>query len=225
MPRLSGVTPEQLRAEREAAAARFPGSRYGEIHDLAPDVDEAFETSLSEGREEAIQRCLTDHPYLIQYAIKSSGHHGIWVYPKQAIRLRGGDGSPGLIPDFLVITRSSLGYFWQVVELKRSDAQFANANGTGLTRDAHEALVQCSRYLSHMADHIETVPRNIGIRDTLRPSNPVLIMGDAKTETEAQRCVRSDMARASNVEIVSYDRIRRHLRSDLRVMLGIATPG
>jgi hypothetical protein len=50
-------------------------------------------------------------PYLLQYAVDRSGHHGIWVYPKQMIKPKRADGTSGFIPDYLIATRSSLGYF------------------------------------------------------------------------------------------------------------------
>lgn len=87
---------------------------YGIRSDLTATAVDAFEDALHAGSEEQIQIVLTENPYLIQYAIRETGHHGTWVYPKQMIRPKAATGDPGLIPDFLVVTRSSLGDHWWV---------------------------------------------------------------------------------------------------------------
>src|SRR6516165_3482843 len=51
-------------------------------------------------------------------------HSRIRLYPKPMIRPPGADGTPGLIPDYLVATRSSLGYL--------HDAQIASSPIVGM---------------------------------------------------------------------------------------------
>jgi hypothetical protein len=131
---LTAVDLEMLRKER---AEQFLGANFGCLRDVNSAVLEDLRDALSNGREEAIQKVLTANPYLIQYAVDRSGHHGIWVYPKLMIKPPGSDGTAGLIPDYLVATKSSLGYFWHVVELKRFDVQFSNSDGSGLSPDGH----------------------------------------------------------------------------------------
>lgn len=126
-------------AERRAEAEReFPGSSFGMRPDLTAEVVDRFEDALHAGSEEAIQVCLTENPYLVQYAIRESGHHGTWVYPKQMIRPKAATGEPGLIPDFLAVTRSSLGDHWWIVELKRFDTQFADTQGGAMSPSGHK---------------------------------------------------------------------------------------
>jgi hypothetical protein len=126
------ATKAYLEARRKEWAAEFPGAHFGGIFDINPAVLKAFRTALAERSEEAIQRILTANPYLIQYAMDNSGHHGIWSFPKQMIKPKGADQTPGLVPDYLVVTRSSLGYLWHIVELKRFDVQFARHDSRGL---------------------------------------------------------------------------------------------
>ena len=122
------------------------------------------------GRRRPFRRSSLQIPTLIQYAVARSGHQGIWVYPKAMIKPPGADGTPGLIPDYLIATRSSLGYFWHVVELKRFDVQFANSDGSGLSSEGHKAIAQCQAYLTHFQDYIETVRNNVRIPKLIQPS-------------------------------------------------------
>lgn len=175
-------------------------------------------SALEAGSEEVIQKVLTANPYLIQYAVKKSGHHGIWAFPKAMIRPRGVDETRGLVPDYLVVTRSSLGYFWHVVELKRFDVQFANRTGDGFSAEANKAIAQCNAYLTHFQDFIDAVRSNIHISELIQPEGAILIIGDSAKENEAQRRCRSDFVRTnSKIDVVSYRRIIERLTSDLAV--------
>lgn len=55
------------------------------------------------------------------------------------IRPRGVDETSGLVPDHLIVTRSSLGYFWHVVELKHFDVQFADRTGNGSSAETKQS--------------------------------------------------------------------------------------
>jgi hypothetical protein len=149
MPRFDELTEADLDMRRKELAEHFLGANFGSLRDISPAVLKDLHVALLDGREETIQKVVTANPYLIQYAVDQSGHHGIWIYPKQMIKPPGADGTPGLIPDYLVATRSSLGYFWHVVELKRFDVQFANSDGSGLSSEGHKAVAQCQAYLTH----------------------------------------------------------------------------
>jgi hypothetical protein len=173
--------------------------------------------ALELGPEEAIQEVLAENPYLIQYAVEGSGHHGIWVFPKQMIKQRGADSTAGLVPDFLIVTCSSLGYFWHIVELKRFDVQFSNQNGTGLSPEGNRAVVQCNSYLTHLQDYIDSVRSNIRVEELIQPQGAVLLIGDSEKENKAQRQCRANFVRNSHrINVVSYRRIISHLESDLR---------
>jgi hypothetical protein len=215
--RIVEPTKADLEATRIEWAEQFPGARFGCFWDISPSVLDALHAALANGSEEAIQKVLTANPYLIQYAVARSGHHGIWVFPKQMIRPPGADRTNGLIPDYLVVTRSSLGYFWYVVELKRFNVQFARVDGRGLSQEGNKAIAQCNGYLAHIRDYIETVRRNICIDELIQPQGAVLLIGDSETENEKQRKCRADFVRASlEIDVVSYRRIVDSLKSDLR---------
>lgn len=209
-------------------AAEFPGSRFGVRSDLTPEAVDAFEDALSAKSEEAIQLVLTEHPYLIQYAISESGHHGTWVYPKQALRPHSATGRPGMIPDFLVITRSSLGDHVRIVELKRFDRQFSDKTGAGYSSGGHKAVSQCNGYLSHFADYIDAVRSNTGIIDLVQPSGAVILMGDSGSETSQQQRNRADFVRHNGrIQVVSYRRILLEARADVGFTergFGLLTP-
>ncbi len=203
-------------ADIEERAAAFPGSFYGDIRALESGLLEKFEAALARDSEEAIQRLLTANPYLLQYVVPQSGHHGTWVFPKQMIRTKAANGMPGLIPDFLVVTSGSLGYKWQIVELKKASVQFAKLSGKSYTRDAADGIAQCATYRAHFTNYIETVRSNIGISEVIVPDNVILLIGDSTSETDKQRICRAEFdSLGSNMMIASYDRIRRGLTNDL----------
>src|SRR3546814_14830703 len=91
-----------------------------------------------------MQNIIETHPYLLQYAFRTTGHHGTWAYAKRWIRTNQVNGQRGLIPDFIAAMSNSLGYSWQIIALKRPDVQFANKRGDGLSTEAHKALAQRS---------------------------------------------------------------------------------
>jgi hypothetical protein len=216
--RLEQMGPEYWAKLRQEHADCFPGALLGGLPDRKQEALEELLTALDAKSEEAIQKVLTAHPYLIQYAVWNSGHHGTWVFPKQMIRMRAADGTPGLIPDFLIVTKSSLGYFWYIVELKRFDMQFANAAGDAFSPEGGRAVGQCPSYIQHFQNYIDLVRSNIRIPDVIQPRNAILLMGDSETETDAQQQFRSNFVRSNpSIEVVSYRRILAGLESDLGV--------
>lgn len=216
-PRVFRISEVDHDADIAEWAAKFPGSHYGDPRTLRPDLLEDFEDVLKLGREEPIQKLITANPYLLQYVTPDTGHHGIWVFPKRTIRTQRVDGTPGLIPDYLVAAKNSLGYTWHIVELKKSIVQFSKSRGENYSRDAAEGIAQCAKYHAHFADYIETVRNNIGIPETITPKSVILLIGDGATETENERTCRAEFDRlGSSISVISYDRIRRGLASDLR---------
>lgn len=203
-------------AERAKAQAEFPTARYGEPRDASEQALREISEALAAFKEEAIQAALSRHPYAIQYAIPQSGHHGTWAFPKQMIKMSGADSSPGLIPDFLVASRSSLGYYWHIVELKRFDRQFANLNGTAFSPDGNQAVAQCNRYLRHFQEYIDAVRGTIRIQELVQPVGVILIIGDSDSETAAQQRMRADFVRTNpRINVVSYRRILQGLERDV----------
>jgi hypothetical protein len=201
---------------RREMVEEFPGSRIGLRMDLTAEAVDDFEDALLAQSEEAIHRVIAEHPYLLQYATPHSGHHGLWAYSKQVIRTRSVDGAPGLVPDFLIVTRSSLGDFWHVVELKRFDDQFSDARGTGYSSDGHKALSQCAGYLAHFREYIEAVRVNAGISKMTQPTGAIILMGDSETETGLQARNRSNFVRSSpNIDVVTYRRLLVGARSEV----------
>jgi hypothetical protein len=206
-----------LDARRREWAEEFPGAHFGCILDIRPAVLRALRAALADGSEEVIQKVLTANPYLIQYAIGNSGHHGTWAFPKPVIRPPAVDGTRGLIPDYLVVTRSSLGYVWHIIELKRSNVQFARRDGRGLSQEGNKAVTQCGLYLSHFQDYVDAVRGNIRINELIQPKGAILLIGNSATENENQRQCRANFVRATpNIDVVSYQRIVTSLESDLR---------
>ncbi|ESQ89952.1 Shedu anti-phage system protein SduA domain-containing protein [Asticcacaulis benevestitus] len=194
--------------DERRAAAEFPGSCYGNINNLNKDHFRDFQMALEDGNEESIHRAIEANPYLLQYVIPESGHHGTWAYPKRTIRTSSVDGRPGLIPDFLVANRNSLGLYWWIVELKRPDVQFSNARGDGYSTDGHKAIAQCAGYYAHFLNYIETVRSNTGLTHLASPKGIILVIGNSQTETEAQQRCRAEFeGLGDKVRVATYDRI------------------
>jgi hypothetical protein len=202
---------------RTELAEGFLGAKFGCLWDINSNVLRDLRIALSDGREEAIQKILSVNPYLIQYAVNRSGHQGIWVYPKQMIKPPGSDGTAGLIPDYLVATKSSLGYFWYIIELKRFDVQFSNSDGSGLSPDGHKAVTQCQAYLAHFQNYIDTVRNNVRIAELIQPEGAILLIGNSLVENDGQRECRANFVRNSpRINVISYQRIVQGLESDLQ---------
>lgn len=217
MPRLDLLSEEDHARAREENKRRFQGARYGSVFDVNSTVLAEFEAALEDGSEEVMQRCLTRNPYIIQYALRHSGHHGTWVFPKQMIKTTSANRSHGMIPDYLVAGKSSLGYRWFIVELKRPDHQFANARGDAFSGEGGKAVAQCQSYLTHFQNYIDIVRSNVGIADLIQPQGSVLIMGRSSMETEIQCRFRANfVATSPKIDVVSYDRLLEGLRWDVR---------
>lgn len=216
MLKIRQLTPEYWAERERECRAEFPGAKFGWPAHAKQSALKALMAALNDGREEAIQKVLTTNPYLIQYAVDHSGHHGTWAFPKQMIKPKGADGKSGLIPDYLVATRSSLGYFWHLVELKRFDVQFANASGNGFSADGNKAIAQCYSYLSHFREYIDAIRSHIGISELIQPEGVILLIGDSESESPNQRQCRADFVRGNpKINVVSYRRIVNGLESDL----------
>lgn len=210
------ASPEYRERFYQEQAALFPGALYGAARRLGPALVEAFDAALATGSEEAMQRLLTVNPYLLQYAFRSTGHHGTWAYPKRWIRTNQVGGAPGLIPDFIAAMGNSLGYSWQIIELKRPNVQFANQRGDGLSTDGHKALAQCGEYIAHFANYIENARTNVGNDAISQPDGVTIVIGDSRVETNAQRRVRANFqALSPKITVATYDRLRRGLVGDV----------
>lgn len=210
------LTPEYWAKFRKDQAALFPRAIHGSQLDLRRSLVGEFETALRAGKEEAIQRFITANPYLLQYCVQNTGHHGIWVFPKRMIRMQKVDGTPGLIPDYLAVASNSLGYSWHIFELKRWNTQFVNERGDGFSTVGGKAAFQCASYLTHMNEYVESVRSSIGVQEITPPKSVILLIGDSTTETDAQRTRRYEFSKlAPQLEIASYDRLRRGLANDV----------
>ncbi len=211
------ITEQRFKNYISEERSRFKGTLYGSLSDLKKDLLSKFESAIAEGPEESIQRVITDNPYLINYVFPDTGHHGVWVFPKRMIRSQQANGTPGLIPDYLVVAKNSLGYTWQIVELKRRDTQFSNANGKSFSSAGQKSIVQAATYITDFSQYIETIRSNVGIQEIIQPQNIIIVIGDSRMETQEQKARRSEFEHlAPRVKVSTYDRIRRGLENDLR---------
>jgi len=203
-------------AHYEKQRALFKGALYGTHRDLRPKLLTELEAALRAGPEEAIQKFITSNPYVLQYALRLTGNHGLWAFPKRVIRTQRIDRTPGLIPDYLVAARNSDGFTWHIVELKRFDTQFGNESGKSLSAAGLKAIVQCATYTQHFEDYIETIRSNVGVREVVTPKNVAILIGDSNLENKPQMARRQEMQRfAPRLDIVSYRRIVLRLYEEM----------
>src|SRR3546814_13514570 len=64
----------QARFHRELAE-QFPDALYGSRRDFSAKLAGEFDAALATGSEEAMQNIIETHPYLLQYAFRTTGHH------------------------------------------------------------------------------------------------------------------------------------------------------
>jgi len=116
--------------------------------------------------ETALDQYIHQNQALLTRCLKytTTGHHGSWVIPKQAIRPPEAGVAPGLIPDFIVGGKSSDGFAWYVVELKGSDASMFSDTDSRLTfsQVVNRGVCQLLEYIDYCAS------AQAYLRDTLR---------------------------------------------------------
>ncbi|WP_265563799.1 Shedu anti-phage system protein SduA domain-containing protein [Sphingomicrobium arenosum] len=209
---------KHARKYRDECKKLIPIANFGDAGDISSQMLDSFETAVESDREQLIHEAFEAHPYALQYAIDQSGHHGTWLISKQMIRTSIKGQSSGLIPDFLAFTRSSLGLFAWVVELKRPSMNFCKINGTP-SANGSNALTQLNNYSDHIANFIETVRSNSGLENLRAPIGKLLLMGRSSSETVAQTHGRRLFNKPFEQQIVSYDRIIHGISFDLQSRL------
>ena len=70
------TTEEDLERYVAEQAALFAGAHYGSIHNVEAALVIELQKALDDGPEESIQQVLAANPYLLQYAMPNTGHHG-----------------------------------------------------------------------------------------------------------------------------------------------------
>src|SRR3546814_3188701 len=90
-----------------------------------------FDAALATGSEEAMQNIIETHPYLLQYAFRTTGHHGTWAYAKRWIRTNQ-VRSEEHTSELQSLMRISYAVFCLKKKTHKSDDY---ANATGLSED------------------------------------------------------------------------------------------
>lgn len=208
---------------REKQMARFPGAFYGRYADVGVDWLAEFDAALSADDEQIMHKYIEQHPYVMSHIIQS-GHHGVWFYSKQQIAMSKPAGESGAYPDFLVAGNQSEDPAWWIVEIKKPSLQFSVKSGDDLTSEASRGLVQCVRYSDHMSNYIDAIRALTGIKELFSIRRVVFLIGNSDIESEDQRRTRASFNRvfSSNVEVISYDRLRRNIRTDVEDRRGFS---
>lgn len=139
-----------------------------------------------------------------------TGHHATWIVPKQAIRLRLGDHSPGLIPDYLVAGANSDGVAWWVLELKGCEAKVFSNRGFSTT--ANRGIVQLLEYIDVCSELQSTLRDQLGLKGFREPRGILLMGTDDEYEDIRRRKLKAAWNRnVPRIQIRSYDALLREV--------------
>lgn len=186
----------------------------GEAEDVLRKLYKLVKSGASE-RE--IDKLLRSNPVVFGLASRffHAGHHGCWVFPQVKIKSASLNGSPGLVPDYLIAAKSSDGLTWWVVELKGPGEKLYKEVGGRIveTPALQQGLAQLQEYISWCDANASSLRELLGLKDFIRPRG-VLIIGRAK---EMRRDVRrTEKKRYSNrsstdITIRTWDALLRDI--------------
>jgi hypothetical protein len=182
-----------------------------------------FETLLDENAQEtALDNFLRKNPSVFIHCLRdfNTAHHGAWVISQQNIRPSLQNNQKGLIPDYILGGRSSLGFTWFVVELKGANHQMLTESKKSLYLNsvANRAIGQVIEYIDYCASAQSFLRDSLKLTDFREPKG-LIIMG---RETEFNNNERREKFKAAwnrylghKIEIRTYDVILRSLRSEV----------
>ena len=148
-----------------------------------------------------------------------TGHHASWIIPKQIIRARLSDTSPGLIPDYLIAGANSDGVTWWVLEVKSPGARiFAGTDSAKtLSTEANRGLLQLLEYIDVCAENQAYLRDAAGLKGLRKPKGLLLIGTDTEMTDVRNRKRRAAWNRVnSSFQIRTYSSLFRELGEMLK---------
>lgn len=131
----------------------------------------------SKSSETEIDRFLSENKPIWDALFSDTGNHGIWVIPKQQIKTKIGEGR-GLIPDFIIRTKSSSGFQYWVVEIKGPNTSLLILNRSKelyFTSEANKGLCQLLEYKDYCSKYQTKFRDEFNFEDFREPTGLLLI--------------------------------------------------
>ena len=184
-----------------------------------------FESLLNEDAQEtAIDKFLKKNPSVFIHCLRDFGtaHHGGWVISQPHIRSPLPNNQKGLIPDYILGGRNSLGFNWFVVELKGANHQMlAESNGSlYLNSVTNRAVGQVIEYIDYCASSQSYLRDTLKLIDFREPKGLILIGRETEfNESERRKKFKSAWNRyfGDKIEIRTYDSMLRYLSLQVKL--------
>jgi hypothetical protein len=119
---------------------------------------------------------------------------------------------PGLVPDFIIGGRSSLGFQWMVVELKGADENVFSKNGRdiSLSRTASRGVCQLLEYIDFCAKSQANIRDSLNLTDFREPTGLLVVGTQAESSDPRKRDLKAAWNRAKgSLQIRSYNAFLR----------------
>jgi hypothetical protein len=184
---------------------------------------EEFELLLEmNGNETNIDKFLRGNPSVLVNSLRplSTGHHGAWVIPQQAIRPSLGTTQKGLIPDYIIGGRNSGGFSWFVLELKGADQQMLNESNSYLylSSTVNKAVGQVVEYIDFCASAQSFLRDSLCLTAFREPKGLIFVGRESEFSNDPRReKFKSAWNRLMGqmIEIRTYDAILRYVRTEV----------
>jgi len=148
-----------------------------------------------------------------------TGHHASWIIPKQMIRARLSDTSPGLIPDYLIAGANSDGVTWWVMEVKGPGARIFGGTDsvTTLSTEANRGVLQLLTYIDVCGENQAYLRDQAGLKGLREPKGLLLIGTDNELTDIRKRKLRAAWNRINpSLQIRTYSTLIRELEEMLK---------
>lgn len=181
-------------------------------------IDRLKALIANKAKEREIDAFISDNPVVLTIPLDffRTGHHGGWVVPKKAVRSRVSQGIPGLIPDFLIGGRSSMGFTWMVIELKGAgDNLFSKVSDKiYFSKTANQGICQLLEYIDFCSKSQANIRDSLRLTDFREPTGLMIIGTESEFDDPRKRDLKSAWNRKmGSLEIRSYDALLRTCES------------
>lgn len=181
-------------------------------HDAEPGDGEALEAAIEAAADERpLQAFLQERPRLLTASFLDGGH-GRYVRPQ--VRL-----GAEWVSDFLIAEASSMGLFWQLVELESPRAALFTRSGEWAEKARH-AIHQVQRWrhwLGENLDYARKPPKaGLGLVDIESSPEALILIGRHDAGVEEANWLRRDLLREQRIRVHTYDELLQRVRSSER---------
>jgi hypothetical protein len=190
---------EQKRRERVLARVALP-EFFVWWQDLSREHIKSFKMRLRTAtKEEQIQSFLKGNPLLLVQHL--SRWHGRWAIPKVKLGKH--------VTDFLIASKSSIGFEWQAIELESPKAKMFTKAGNPTSSLTH-AIRQIQDWRNWIERNRDTAVRSrddggLGLTDIQGEVPGLILLGRRSGHSDQTRSLRRRIAQETRIKIHSYD--------------------